>query len=298
MGIQTILESLDEQIFTPDLKENLKSVFESTINQKVQERLDLELSSMDESHANKMKSVLESMETAFEQYKKDVDEDHSSKLKTVLEHLKNKHNNELKIVAESYEKVLKDTAVTHRDELVLAVESYIEEYLGEAIPVKQIEEAAKNTFALKQLDEARKVLGIDKTMISENLKQGILEGKKEMDRLSKENADRKRALAISESKRVLTEKTANLPVEMAKYVRQRFAGKTANFIQENFSYVVDMYNKNETINRSTLIKEHNNIPQVDRAKYIADEKQKASKPVISESNDIMDQYVRLLSTSM
>lgn len=277
--LQTIFESLDKEIFTPELQEQISAVIEESVNTKVQDRLDLELKQMDESHAEKAKLIIERLETTFNDYRAKVDEDHSDKMLHIKKVLEESFGKKLLVVKEGYEKIIQKEAIEHRDFLTKAIDTYLESYLDEKIPLATVQEAAKNKFSQKQLTEARKLLGIDSNMISDNVKKAVVEGKKQFDQVLKENASLKLQNAITESKRVLAEKTANLPNGQAQFVRGKLAGKTADFINENFGYVLDMFTRTQKNEQSSLLNE-NKQPTLDRSKV----REVLTKPVVMEES--------------
>ncbi len=231
---------------------------------------------MDETHAEQTKTILERMESTFNDYRKSVDEDHCKKMLQVKTTLEESYGKKLLMVKNLYDNAIQKEAVQHRDTLVESINTYLDDYLEKAIPQKIVEEAAKNTYVQKQLDEARKVLGIDKKYISESLKQGIVEGKSQYEALAQKNLELERQKLIAESKALIVEKTANLPIEQAKFVKAQLEGKSPDYIERNISYVLEMYARKEKTEKSTLLSEHKNVI-VDRAQLVADETRKQNE---------------------
>lgn len=271
--LQAIFEKIDSQYMSDELKQTLAGVFEEAVEKRLADRLDLELKAMDETHAEQTTQLIGNLEATFEQFKVDVDADHSEKIQTVAKALSESYGQKLLIVKEGYEKVIRETALEHRTQLVGAVEKHLNIALEKIIPAEQVREAAKNTFAQKQLNEARKVLGVDKAFMSANVKEGIVQGKQQIDALIKENASLKKAKAVTESQSLLIKATANLPVEQAKYVRAKLEGRSPEFIKDNLSYVLEMYARQETQEKASLLREHTS--QVDRV-VVADELNRTS----------------------
>jgi hypothetical protein len=294
--LQAIFEKIDSQYMSDELKQTLAGVFEEAVEKRLADRLDLELKAMDETHAEQTTQLIGNLEATFEQFKVDVDADHSEKIQTVAKALSESYGQKLLIVKEGYEKVIRETALEHRTQLVGAVEKHLNIALEKIIPAEQVREAAKNTFAQKQLDEARKVLGVDKAFMSANVKEGIVQGKNQIDALIKENANLKKAKLVTESENLLVKATANLPVEQAKYVRTKLEGRSPEFIKDNLSYVLEMYARQESQEKASLLREH--APQVDRV-VVADELNRTS--YIEESsahnplNPNMGMYMRGLN---
>lgn len=293
--LQTIFEGLDKEIFTPDLQNQLATVINESVEQKVKDRIELELTQLDESHAEKVKTVLEGLEKTFADYRESVDDDHCKKMMKVKETLEESYGKKLLQVKEMYENVIKKEAITHRNQLVEAISQHLDICLEKAIPAKVVEEAAKNTFVQKQLNEARKVLGVDKEYISENLKQGVLQGKTMLEKLTQENTELKRQNLLEESRRLVAEKTANLPAEQAKFVRTKLSGKSPDFINSNFSFVLEMYNRKDQSDRSALLNENRTTFIVDRSQVVEDEINRTE--IISE--DVTDpriaEYLKVMN---
>lgn len=287
--LQAIFENLDSQIFTDDLKTSITSVIEEAVNKKVSDRVDLELKQMDESHAEKTQVVIERLNETFDDYRTQVDEDHCQKMLQVKQTLEESYGKKLLQVKKAYEGVIYKDAIAHRDQLVESVNSFLDAFLEKAIPQKQVEEAAKNTYVQEQLENIRKIAGVDKTFIAENVKQGIVQGKNQLDKLAKENLEFRRAAMIAESKAILAEKTAVLPAEQAKFVRAKLEGKSPEFINDNISYVLEMFARQEKTEKASLLKEHKNL-NIDRAQIVADETKKNEIQTESYTDPVMAMY--------
>lgn len=261
--LKQIFESVDKDILSEDTLKAIASLVEEKVNEKVQERVDLEVESAIQTQFDKFKTISEKAVAA-------IDADHTAKIKMVVEAIKEDNNQKLITVSEGYKAIIEKTAIDHRDSLVEAVDSFLSLYVEKHLPTEQIQEAAKNQYALKAIEEARKVLGVDEKYIKSNIKEALVDGKQQMDRLLRENNELKKKTAIIESKKILAEKTANLPVEVKKFVVSRLQGKPANFIEENFKYVLDMFKREEKSQRqNALLNEKKNFI-VDRNR-VADE---------------------------
>lgn len=285
--LKAIFEQVDSEILSEDILKEISTLVESSINTKVEERVQLELD-------NALKLQLEKFKKVSEKATQTIDEDHTNKIKHVVKVLTEKHNQELLTIKEAHDKILKETAIKHKDTLIESVNDFLDLYVEKALPRQQIAEAAKNKFALKTMEEARKILGVDEKFINKNIKEGILDGKRQLDAAIKENAELKKARLIEESQNILARKTKNLPVNVAKFVNSRLAGKSPEFIKENFDYVVDMYKRSEKKERrSALINEGKNL-NVDRSR-VADEFSKQTYIIEQTNNTIqnspMDMYI-------
>jgi hypothetical protein len=262
--LKTIFESVDKELLSEDTLKTIATLVESAVARKVDERMELEVENAIKTQYEKFKVVSEKAVAA-------IDEDHTNKIKLVVKALKEDAENKMKTIHEGYKKIISKTAIKHRDSLVESVDEFLDLYIEKNLPKNQITEAAKNKYALKAIEEARKVLGVDDKYITNNIKEALVDGKRQMDKLVSENTELKKRTLINESKNVLDQKTANLPVELARFVRSRLDGKPASFIKENFKYVVDMFERQEkSQKRSALLNENKQQFIVDRTR-VADE---------------------------
>lgn len=285
--LKSIFESVDKEILSEDTLNAISTLIESKIDSTVQARLELEMESVIKSQYDKFKVVSEKAVAA-------IDKDHTAKIKFVHKTMTEDFNQKLLTIHEGYKKLITETAKKDRDSLVESVDEFLDLYISKNIPKNEIEEAARNKYATKAIEEARKVLGVDEKFISENIKEALVDGKRQLDSLRMENIQYKKKEAIKESRNILMEKTANLPVDQAKFVRSRLEGKSAEFIKENFKYVVDMYDRNSKKERkSALINENKNF-NVDRNR-VADEilKETEMKPSAQSNpmNPMEDLYL-------
>lgn len=285
--LKTIFEKADSEILNEETLKALSTLVEQTVDKKVQDRLVLEteakLQAMDEDHALRLKKFYE-----------DIDNDHTSKVKLAVEAINKDHIKKLNIIKEKYEEQLKTVANKHRETLVESINKFFNYYIDKNLPKEQILEAAKNKHLEKVIKEAKELLGVDPAFVKENIKSAIKEGKQQIDKLALENEQLKKAQLISESRRLVLEKTANLPADLAKFVRARLSNRSPEFIKENFKYVVDMYERNEKSEKRSAINEGKNY-NVDRAR-VADEIIKESSETVKtgaskSENPQMDMYL-------
>lgn len=267
--LKTIFESVDKEILSEDTLAAISTLVENTVKTKVQERVSLEVESAVKTQYEKFKVVSEKAISA-------IDTDHTAKIKMVVKTLKEDFDKKLVTVSEGYKKIIGKTAVGHRDTLVESVDEFLDLYIEKSLPKAQIAEAAKNKYALKAIEEARKVLGVGPQYINSNIREALVDGKRQMDKLVSENADLKKKTFVNESKKILADKTVNLPVEASRFVRSRLEGKSAQFIKENFDYVVDMFKRQEKSQKRNALLNENKQTNVDRSR-VADEILKESE---------------------
>lgn len=261
--LKSIFESVDKEILSEDTLKAISNLVEEKVNSKVEERVSLELESAVKTQYEKFKVVSEKAIAA-------IDADHTEKIKNVVSKILESNDEKLLQVHEGYKKIIKETASKHRDSIIESVSEFLDMYISKNLPMEEIQKAAKNQYALKAVEEARKILGVDDRYIQNNIKEALVDGKRQMDTLVKENTELKKAKLVAESKKVLAEKTANLPVETARFVRSRLEGKNAEFIKENFQYVVDMFSRQEKKEKKAALLNENKQFNVDRNR-VADE---------------------------
>ena len=285
--LKSIFESVDKEILSEDTLKAISSLVEEKVNAKVQERVELEVESAVKTQYEKFKVVSEKAVAA-------IDADHTNKIKMVVNAIMEDYDNKLLTVHEGYKKIIAETAIGHRDSLVESVDEFLDLYIEKNLPKQEIEEAARNQYALKAIEEARKILGVDEKYIQGNIKEALVDGKRQMDNLLKENVELKKAKMIAESKKVLAEKTANLPVEVSRFVRSRLEGKTSDFIKENFEYVIDMYGRQEHKAKKAALLNENKPFIVDRnrvADEIIKESEVKSQNQFNPNNPMEDLYL-------
>ena len=242
-------KALPEQAEEVLTEESVQAI-ESAIGEKIQLSVEAALTNQDELYAEK----LEELVTA-------IDKDHTDKLKRVVEAVDHNNANKLIKVVKRYENELNGRASKFKDTLVESISDYLEEYLEESVPTQAIEQANKNRTAREVLSNLRKVLAVDSTLMSESVKEAVMDGKTQIDELNaKVNALAKQNKVLSEKYRstkanlLIEAKTANLSEGKKSYLRKILIDKTPEFIEENFEYTAKLFDKKEK-ERLTVIKE-------------------------------------------
>lgn len=240
--LKPIFEKIDASLFTEETMTQISSIIEEKVNTTVQDRVTLAVES---ALQEKDEEVTKKTQHLIETFRSNIDQDHTAKIKFIVEKLNEDHMNKLLTLKEKYDGLLEKTAVDHKNQLVEAVDRFFEKYIDENLPKQQILEAAKNVHVQELLEQVRRVAGIDKSYIKENVAKGILDGKQQIDRLQKENARMKYEKDVAEARALLVEKTKNLPIETAKFVRSRLSNKSPQYIKENFNFVLDLFDQSE-----------------------------------------------------
>lgn len=244
--IQEILESIGKDILTDDIKEKIAGLFneavETSVNSKVQLVVENELQKLDDEHTAKLEKLLEAIDT-----------DHTKKIKTVVEQLDANYAQKLMKVATKYEKELKEGAESLNKDLTDKISSYLDLYLAESVPQDQLKEAVENTKARKMINQIKQIVAVDEEFVNENVKEAIKDGhntietlRAELNKTIKESATLKQDLIKAQSQLLLEKKTQDLSKNKKAYVYKLMEGKKPEEIEENFKFVLEMYEKDES----------------------------------------------------
>ena len=246
MSKKQALPEQAEEVLTED---SVKAI-ETAIEEKIQLSVEAALTNQDELYSEKLQDLVGA-----------IDKDHTNKLKRVVEAVDHNNANKLIKVVKRYENELTGRAGQFKDTLVESISDYLEEYLQESVPTQAIEEATKNRTAREVLGNLRKVLAVDSTLMSESVKEAVMDGKGQINELTskvgelaKENAVLKEAYYKQNATLLLETRTANLPESKRSYLLKILSDKSPQFIKENFEYTAKLFDKKEK-ERLTVIKE-------------------------------------------
>jgi hypothetical protein len=289
MEIKTVLKEQFKDLITEDTLTVLEEAFQQSVDEKVEaiksqysqkladrtellkeshankiseidedhtEKLHRLVEAIDNDHTKKLRNLLESIDSdhssKLRQLVESIDTDHTIKLQQIVEAIDKKHAKMLRMVVEKYEKALKGRAVDFRDRVVEEVSNYLDLYLDKVVPVDQISEAVENIRSRKQLDEIRRIVGINEEFISEEVKSAIIDGKQTIDNLrssvqeaAKENKKLQERAERAEAAMLLAEHTEGMPEAKRFYVTKMLKNKTPRYIKENLQYVSQMFDKEQ-----------------------------------------------------
>ena len=278
MNIKAILEKFDKEVLSEEAATAIAEAFETAVNEKVENRTKLEVESavskIDEDHASKLKKLLEAIDT-----------DHTSKLGKVVEAITENHTEKLKQIASYYRKALNEKAEHFSEKVISELSNYLDLYLEKMLPQNQLTEAVNNTYARKKLDAIRNLVGMDAEYINESVKETISSGKKKIDELTeklnesyKENETLLEKIKKAETSIFLGEKTKGMPSAKKDFVFKLLNDKNSSYVQENFNYVVEMFERSEEDATTELVKEA-------KQKAISRDAKVPTREVVNESND-------------
>ena len=146
-----------------------------------------------------------------------------------------------------------------QEKLVSDVSIYLETYLNDVIPQDAVNAAVQNKKARIILKSLRESLAVDSALMSESIKEGILDGKQQIDEAQKELETTKQQLAVlkeslatTQANLILEQKTALLPEKKKAYAKRVLAGKSPKFITENIDYTLSLFDKKDEERLETL----------------------------------------------
>lgn len=277
---------LNEQ-FKDLISEETLNTIEEAFQQAVKEKIELEKENiqqkLDESYTAKMQDLIEKVDadhtTKLKKLVEAIDMDHAVKLQKLVEGIDKKHTGMLRQVVEKYETELQEEAKSFQTRLVEEISNYLDLYLDKNLPKDQISEAVQNVKAAKQLAQIRQIVGISEEFVDAEVKEALVDGKKTIDSLRaelnealKQNVDLNQRANKAEASIILEKKTSDMPSAKKAYVTRLLGNKTPQFIEENFSYCVDMFEKEaqEEVDeiKESVKQQFTKAPQVDRPQII------------------------------
>jgi hypothetical protein len=236
-----------QNLFSEDVQKSLGlsdesvSAIQKALEAKVDLAVEAALVEQDEVYATKLETVMESL-----------DQDRSIKMKKLMEAFDKDKTTKLVKVVKKYEREQQVDLIRFKKQLTESVSAYLEEFLSESIPAKDIEQAVKNKTAMNVLGNLRKVFAIDSAIMKESVSDAILQGKNELDKLRNENASLKSNLkSITEEKNntqvklFIEGKTSKYPESKKNFIKKALGDKSLTFIKENFDYTVRLFEKQE-----------------------------------------------------
>lgn len=299
--ISTILKEATKDLLTEETLKAITESFEKKVDQKVNLAVEAALIKQDEEYSAKLEKVLEAIDadhtSKLEKIVAKIDEAHAAKFEHALKTIDESHSAKLEQLVKAYDNALKNEAEVFKKNIVENVSSYLELYIDKAIPAQHIFEATQNARSRKIVNEIKRLVSLDETFVNENVKEALLDGKKQIDEAvaRAENAKKEAQLlnekvAVMERDLLLEKKVANLPAPKKAYMLRVLAEKDAKFITENFDYVSEVYEKKEEDNLQVL--KESTAPKskgVDRV--ITEEVKQGTKSFISKEDDSGEKYV-------
>jgi len=241
--ITDLLKEATKDVLTEESLEQIETVFTEAVDTKAEERAKIAteaaLAAQDDEHSKKLEQLIES-----------IDKDHTKKLEKVVEAVDADRTRKLKNVVRKFQTSLNEEATGLKDTVVESVSDYLDSYIAEAVPTATIEEATKNKRAMDVLSDIRKMLSVDMVLANESIREAVQDGKQTIDEskktieeLSNMNEYQKEELESLKKDLFLEKKLASFDEKKANFTRKTFADKDLSFIEENFDYTVNMFDK-------------------------------------------------------
>lgn len=255
MDITAILENVDKNVLNEETAKAIAEAFEQAVNEKTDSRVKLELENalnkQDDDHASKLQKLLEAIDT-----------DHSQKLQEVVDTINENHSVKLEKLVGFYRKAINEKAQKYSNHIVEELSNYLDLYLEKKIPQTQLQEAVNNTSAREQLAKIREIISFDPNALNSQVKSIISTGKQKIDELQgqlnesyKQNIELQEKVKNLESSLILENKTKGMSSSKKEFVNKLLNDKSPEYIKENFNYVVEMFEKEETETSTKLVEE-------------------------------------------
>ena len=261
MDFKKILQEQFKDLITEDTLTAVHEAFEQAVNEKAETKAGLQVEAtvakIDEDHSEKLQKLVEAIDadhtSKLKKLVETIDFDHAQKLRKVLTKIDEEHTGKLKHVIKHYETVLNEEAESFRGRLVDEVSNYLDLYMEKTMPTEQVNEAVENIRARKTLEQIRQLVAIDESFIDGEVKEALIDGKRTIDSLRKElnealesNTELNHKLNRSDAALLLESKTKDMPTAAKSFVSKLLKGKSPEYIQENYQYVVEMFEKEIT----------------------------------------------------
>lgn len=241
MDIKKQLKKVTKELLSEEALNEIQASFEAAVEEKAKVQVASALVKQDSDYANKLSHLLEA-----------IDKDHTKKLQKVVKAIDINHGEKLKSIVEKYQTALVNEASSFKSNIINDVSTYLDAYVEEALPKSQIQEAVSNRRAQIVLEQIKEFLGVDTALAKKAVKSAIIDGKKQIDEATeKYEALKKEHNVLVEkfnhiaSDLILEKKAAGLSDKKKDYINRIMKGKSAEFINENFDYALNLFNKNE-----------------------------------------------------
>ena len=246
-NLKNILNEKVQKLLT---EESLNKL-ENSIRDKIAVHVEAALVKQDELYSGKLEELLEQQDKTY-----------ATKMRRLITSIEKDRAKKLQKVIKHSQTALTKEAKEFKNSLVKTISEYLELYLEEAVPLKDIEQATKNKTAYRILQNLRQVLAVDSSLMKEQVKNALIDGKKQIDntkhkavKVLKENKKLKRKLSKQSVNRLLEEKTHGMSFTKKSFLTKVFADKSSKFINENFNYTSRLFDKEEEVRLENLKEE-------------------------------------------
>jgi hypothetical protein len=293
MNIENILSQINGgETLTEDSKKVIAEAFEEAVKVKAQETVKLEVENaerrLDEQHSEKLDQLLE-----------DIDQKHTEKFAHAMKVMDDDHCKKLMMLKEKYEKIIEKDAKEFHDFMAQQVDAYLDQFLEEAVPAKQLQEAVENIKARRLIEKIKEVVSLDDEFINETIANGIKESKQsinglksELNEAMKSNIKLNQELNRTKAELVLEQKTIGFPKNKKAYVMRALKDKDPEYIVEQIDKVVEMFDRDEDGKVQLLKEEAGNQTVTHDVGHPARQKQSLNES--SEQNSHVNVYLEQL----
>ena len=308
--IKNILNEQFKDLISEETLSTIEEAFQQAVDEKSKEKIQLESENLqqklDESYTAKLELVIEKIDAdhtaKLKKLVEAIDTDHAVKLQKLVKGIDKKHTEMLQQVVEKYEGQMVEEAKGFQERLVEEVSNYLDLYIEKSVPTEQITEAVNNIKAVKQLAQIRQIVGISEEFVDSEVKEALVDGKKTIDSLRaelnealKENAQLGLRANKAEASIILEKKTADMPSAKKQFVTKLLGNKAPQYIEENFQYVVEMFEKEtqEEVDeiKESVKKQFTKAPQVDRPQIIEEKQEFNNEIERAGSGDAVNGYL-------
>ncbi len=308
--IKNILNEQFKDLISEETLNTIEEAFNQAVEEKSKEKIQLESENLkqklDEHYTGKLEELTEKIDTdhtaKLKKLVEAIDTDHAVKLQKLVKGIDAKHTEMLQQVVEKYEGQMAEEAKGFQERLVEEVSNYLDLYIDKNVPTEQISEAVNNIKAVKQLAQIRQIVGITEEFVDSEVKEALVDGKKTIDSLRaelneslKENTQLALRANKAEAHILLEQKTADMPSAKKQFINKLLSNKAPQYIEENFSYVVDMFEKDSQeevdLVKESVKEQFVKTPQVDRPQIIEEKQEFNNEIERAESGDAVNGYL-------
>jgi cation transport regulator ChaB len=228
-GLEKVLSEKDQQDIKAEFDKQVQIAVESALHQ------------YDDEAVKRIEALVEQ-----------INESHKVQLMNLMKKRKAIDLKKRTQLQESYNDSLIREANRFKMALASNIERFIEAKVSNIVNYSTIKKAARNNTARIVLEGLRKQLGVDSALMRESISAPIMEGKRELEkcrsyirRLKEENVRLCESLNNSEANLLVENKVASLNEDAADYMRRMLKGKDIKFINEQFGYILSLYQDNQ-----------------------------------------------------
>lgn len=268
-------------------------------------------------YENKIQKIDDEASRLMEDLYNKVDKVASEKLMEYAKLVDKNHTDKMIKLSESYKKQIKlvESKKTVDEKLVEGVSKYLDTYLEEQIPTKQLINEAKLNRLEKMFNQIKEITFINDDYVQTEIKEAILDANQiikskedavkvketEIDRLMMEKVELKHQIEKIEASNLLSEKTKDMTPSMKAYVETVFKNADKKEIEERLNEAVNAFRTEEEAKKQQLLAESEKNRKVKAPVILTEEVEKKveqeKQQMLTESHtsgDAMEQYVDVL----